>query len=171
MDNFLGEFEVKLDDKKRIVLPAGLKKQLGEMNRFVVNRAFDHCLNLYPYPVWERVDQELSKLNPFVKKTRDFARFVRGGATELNLDASNRLSLPKRLLEYANISGSMIMLGNGTLIEIWDLATYETLLNISPDDFSDLAEDVMLAFQKEESEKAPNFDSSIIVPIIQNKMK
>jgi MraZ protein len=106
-----------------------------------------------------------------VKKTRDFARFVRGGATELNLDTSNRLVLPKRLLEYANISGPMIMLGNGPLIEMWDLATYDTLLDISPDDFSDLAEDVMLAFAKDEADRTPNFDGTVVVPIIQSRMR
>lgn len=167
MHNFLGEFELKLDDKKRIVLPAGLKKQLYENNRFVVNRAFDHCLNLYPYPVWEKVDEELSKLNPFIKKERDFARFVRGGATELTLDNSNRLTLPKRLLEYASINGTIIMLGNGSLIEVWDLATYEQMLDIAPDDFSKLAEEVMLTLEKREADQEPSFDGSIIVPIIQ----
>lgn len=164
MHHFLGEYELRIDAKNRISLPAALKKTLGEIDRFVINRSFDKCLNFYPFEVWEEVEAELNKLNPFVKKERDFVRFVRGGATEVTLDAQGRITLPKRLLSYANISSDLILLGNGSLLEMWDLVTYEAMLNIDPEEFSSLAEEVMVKVVEEEA--VPQFDENIIVPIL-----
>jgi MraZ protein len=48
LTNLIGEFECRLDDKSRVILPAGLKKQISpEANdRFVINRGFENCLVL-----------------------------------------------------------------------------------------------------------------------------
>lgn len=162
MYQFLGEYELKVDTKNRIALPAALRKEFDEMNHFVISRALDKCLNFYPIDAWREVEAELEKLNPFVKKERDFARFVRGGATEVILDGQGRLVLPKRLMAYADISSEMILLGNGNLFEMWDLATYEAMLSIDPEDFSLLAEEVMA---KEPEEEMPILDPSIVVPL------
>lgn len=164
MAYYLGEYEVKIDAKNRILLPAALKKQLGDIDRFVLNRSFDRCLNLYPYQEWLLIDKELNKLNPFVKKERDFIRFVRGGATEVQLDGQGRINLPRRLLNYANAENDLILLGNGSLIELWDLATYEEMLDIDPEEFSALAEEVMV---KEEppTPTATQINEHVVVPI------
>lgn len=163
MTSFLGEFELKMDAKKRLMLPANLKKQLEEIDRFVLNRAFDKCLNLYPYHIWQEVDSELTKLNAFVKKERDFVRFVRGGATEIQLDAQGRFIIPSRLMTYANITSDIILSGNGSLIEVWDRDTYDSMLAIDSEDFSNLAEEVMVKYEEEELFE---FDESIVVPIM-----
>lgn len=162
MYQFLGEYELKVDAKNRIALPAALKKQFNDMNHFVISRALDKCLNFYPIDAWREVEAELDKLNPFVKKERDFARFVRGGATEVILDSQGRMVLPKRLMGYASISADLILLGNGNLFEMWDLETYEEMLSIDPEDFSLLAEEVM---KIEEIEEAPLLDPAIVVPL------
>ncbi len=161
MYQFLGEYELKVDAKNRIALPATLRKQFEDMNHFVISRALDKCLNFYPIDAWREVEAELDKLNPFVKKQRDFARFVRGGATEVMLDNQGRMVLPKRLMGYAGIESELILLGNGNLFEMWDLATYEELLSIDPEDFSLLAEEVM----QFEPEEKPVLDPNIVVPL------
>ncbi len=162
MYQFLGEYELKVDTKNRIALPAALRKEFNDMNHFVISRALDKCLNFYPIDAWREVEAELDKLNPFVKKERDFARFVRGGATEIILDGQGRFILPKRLMMYASITADMILLGNGNLFEMWDLETYEEMLSINPEEFSLLAEEVMT---KEFEEDKPVIDPSIVVPL------
>ena len=105
MSQFLGEFECKVDPKGRIMLPAGLKKQLSPAaeGRFVINRGFEKCLVLYPLNEWQTISAEVNKLNLYNKKNRDFARYFFRGASELMLDGTNRLLLPKALTEYADI--------------------------------------------------------------------
>jgi MraZ protein len=145
MANFLGEFECKLDSKMRIALPAALKKQLPveAEGRFVVNRGFEQHLVLYPLPEWRRVAAELDRLNPYVKKNRDFVRYFHRGATELELDTSGRLLLPRRLLDYAGIGDAVILLAYAQRIECWDPTLYEHLLSDEPADFARLAEEIM----------------------------
>lgn len=145
MTSFLGEFECKLDSKLRIALPAALKKQLPAEaeGRFVVNRGFEQHLVLYPFPEWRRVTAQLDRLNPFVKKHRDFTRYFHRGATELELDSSGRLLLPRRLLDYAGIHDAVILLAYAQRIECWDPTLYDNVLSDEPADFSRLAEEIM----------------------------
>ena len=102
MSGFLGEHICKLDAKGRMKVPAALKKQFSPENkgRFVINRGFENCLTLYPFDQWQKVSARVNKLNTFKKKHRDFKRYFNRGATEIILDSSERLLLPKRLVGY-----------------------------------------------------------------------
>ena len=145
MTNFLGEFECRLDTKLRIALPSALKKQLSPQanNRFVINRGFEKHLVLYPYHEWEKVTAEFRRLNLYIKKNREFVRYFHRGATELTLDNSGRLLLPKRLLTYAGVKESVVLLAYANRIECWDSELYEALLDQEPEDFAQLAEEIM----------------------------
>jgi MraZ protein len=145
MNNFLGEFECRLDSKMRIALPTALKKQIPveAEGRFVINRGFEQHLVLYPYTEWRKVTTELNRLNPYVKKHRDFVRYFHRGATELEWDASGRLLLPRRLLDYAGIRDAVILLAYAQRIECWDPTLYDNILTDEPADFARLAEEIM----------------------------
>ncbi|HCQ30571.1 MAG TPA: division/cell wall cluster transcriptional repressor MraZ [Flavobacteriales bacterium] len=145
MTNFIGEFNCKLDAKGRVMLPAALRKQLNpEANeRFVMNRGFEQCLVLYPKNEWEVISAEVNKLNQYIKKNREFIRYFYRGATELELDSNGRLLLPKRMLSYAGISKEVVLFAYGNRIEVWDKDKYDNLLTDEPEDFADLAEEVM----------------------------
>ena len=145
MVQLLGEFECKLDTKGRMMVPSNLKKQLPnvEQEGLVVNRGFEKHLVIYPKKVWESIVEELSKLNQYEKKTREFIRFFTRGATELTLDASGRVNLPKSLLEFAGIEGEVVLACQFDKIELWSKSAYDSLLDSEPEDFSNLAEEVM----------------------------
>lgn len=145
MSNFIGEFECKLDAKGRLMVPTALRKQLEpEANEtFVINRGFEPCLVLYPKNDWQRISAEVNQLNQYVKKNRDFIRYFYRGATELGLDSNARLLLPKRLLKYAAIEKEVVLFAYSDRIELWDKSAYEGLLTDEPEDFANLAEEVM----------------------------
>lgn len=145
MANFIGEFDCKLDSKGRLMLPSGLRKQLdpAAQERFVLNRGFEKCLVLYPKNEWEHISSEVNKLNQYVKKNREFIRYFYRGASELELDNTGRILLPKRMLEYAAADKDVVLFAYSNRIEVWDKKTYEGLLTDEPDDFATLAEEVM----------------------------
>ena len=145
MTRFLGEYECKLDVKGRILFPAGLKRQIlpEAQEKFVINRGFEKCLVLYPFNEWEAIVGELSKLNLYVKKNRDFVRYFYRGATELSLDGNSRLLLPKRLQGYISAKKEVVLFAYSNRIEIWSKEMYEGLMTDEPEDFADLAEEVM----------------------------
>jgi MraZ protein len=145
MSQFLGEFECKIDPKGRIMLPAGLKKQLSPeaQDKFVINRGFEKCLVLYPLNEWKVISAEVNALNLYAKKNREFARYFFRGATELQLDATSRLLMPKALMEYASIDKELVLFAYSNRIEVWSKAGYDAMLGDEPDDFASLAEEVM----------------------------
>ena len=145
MTNFIGEFDCKLDAKGRLMVPSGLRKQLDPAanESFVINRGFEKCLVLYPKNDWERISSEVNQLNQYVKKNREFIRYFYRGATELSLDGNGRILLPKRLQEYGGVGKEVVLFAYSDRIEIWDKDTYENLLTDEPDDFANLAEEVM----------------------------
>jgi len=125
----------------------------------VVNRGFEQHLVLYPLPEWRRVAAELDRLNPYVKKNRDFVRYFHRGATELELDTSGRLLLPRRLLDYAGIGDAVILLAYAQRIECWDPTLYEHLLSDEPADFARLAEEIMggAGRSRQDGDQFPDF--------------
>ena len=143
--SFLGEYELKLDAKGRLRLPGTLKQQLSPEAkvRFVVNRGFEECLEIYPIDVWQDVRKKVEKLNQFKKKERAFIRYFLRGATEVVLDGADRLNIPKHLLEYAGIKGDAIITPGKNTLELWNKAKYEKELAMDSDSFADLAEDVL----------------------------
>ncbi|MFT4969047.1 MAG: MraZ protein [Chitinophagales bacterium] len=143
--SFLGEYELKLDAKGRMRLPGALKQQLNPeaKGRFVVNRGFEECLEIYPIDVWEKVRKKVERLNQFKKKERAFIRYFLRGATEIVLDSADRLNVPKHLLDYAGIDGEAIITPGKNTLELWDKSKYEKELAMDSDSFADLAEDVL----------------------------
>lgn len=153
MTRFLGEFEVKLDAKGRFSIPAALKKQVPSdaEDTFVINRGFEQCLVIYPKNEWDKIAAEINKLNPYVKKNREFIRYFFRGATETTLDSNSRLLISKRLQDYASIEKELVLFAHTNKIEIWAAEVYDRVLSDEPEDFADLAENVMGGMQNENS--------------------
>ncbi|MES2432132.1 MAG: division/cell wall cluster transcriptional repressor MraZ [Bacteroidota bacterium] len=146
MIGFLGEYEVTMDAKGRFLLPASFKKQLPEKsaNLFVINRGIEQCLSLYPIKSWEPIFSNISKLNDFDPKVRDFRRYFLNGATNVELDSAGRLLIPKTLMEYAGLEKDVVLASAVDKIEIWDKSKYKQFFEtFSRDSFSNLANEVM----------------------------
>ncbi|MBK6543238.1 MAG: division/cell wall cluster transcriptional repressor MraZ [Flavobacteriales bacterium] len=145
MLNLLGEYDLRLDAKGRLVLPSGLKKQLAEVasKGFVINRdVFKSCLVLYPIAEWERTQTMMARLNPFLEKNREFIRRFASGATQLELDGSGRLLLPKPLMDHAGIGKDIKLAGLLDRIEVWSKEGHARMLRETVD-LTALAEEVM----------------------------
>jgi MraZ protein len=152
MIGFLGEYEATLDAKGRFLLPAGFKKQLPEDSslKFVINRGFEKCLSLYPIKSWEPIFAEISKLNDFDPKVREFRRYFLNGATVLELDTAGRLLLPPNLKDHAALEKDIVLVSAVNKIEIWDKNKYQQFFeSFSPESFSALAQQVMSAVKSE----------------------
>jgi MraZ protein len=81
-------------------------------------------------------------LSDFKPKNREFKRLFRNGATFVDVDSADRILVPKKLLEHANIAKDMVFTAQGNKVELWDKDTYYSYINEHKDNFSDLAEEV-----------------------------
>lgn len=132
MLDLLGEYQSTLDAKSRVLLPAALKKQLGgeAVKGFVLNRdPASACLVLYPLSEWQRTSAEVRKLNRFDPESVEFQRRFLNGATPLELDPNGRLLLPKHLMQYAQLSRTILFTGMGDRIEVWNEDLYKKALD------------------------------------------
>lgn len=148
MTNYIGEFDCKVDTKGRMMLPSGLLKQFpAELkSKFVINKSvFQKCLILNPMDAWEELVKSLSNLNSrFNKQHNDFIRQYTNGNTMVEMDSTNRILIPKRLLDYAGIEKDMVLTASLNTIEIWSAQKYNEIMNnYDPNNFASLAESVM----------------------------
>lgn len=127
MSFLTGEYECKLDSKGRIIFPSGLLQELPEEQRklLVINRGLDNCLELYLESEWERRCLEVNELDEYDDDNREFKRYFYMGARNLYFDGSNRLLIPKFLLQYAGVEKDICLLAQANKIELWDAKSYE----------------------------------------------
>ena len=152
MVNILGTYECKVDAKGRFMFPVQYKGQLGEALKqgMVIKRSiFKKCLELFPHENWQEESKMVSRLNMFKKKNAEFATKFMAGVKPLDLDGTGRLLIPKDLISYSGITKEIVLTSVVNRIEIWDKAAYEVAVDYDPDDFADLAEEVMGEFQTE----------------------
>lgn len=146
MATFIGDYSCKVDVKGRIILPMAFKKQMSAAaaDRFVVRKGiFDKCLDLYSMEEWNKELEKIrSRLNPYNKEHSEFMRIFFKSTAELELDSSNRLLIPKRMLESAGIEKDVVLLGKDRCIEIWAEEVYAQI-DMPSDVFSNLAEKLL----------------------------
>ena len=118
----IGEYKHLLDPKKRLAIPAKLRKEVGE--RAVLTRGLENCLFLFAMNVWEEFAAKLSALPMGQKDSRGFARLLLSGAAEVELDQLGRILIPENLREYAWLQKAVMVVGVGKRLEIWDAAKW-----------------------------------------------
>lgn len=144
MSSFKGSFNYTVDNKGRINIPAKMRKNLApEANEsFVITRGFEPCIFVYPNDEWAKRESELRKLQQAVKRNRDYTRILLEHASEVELDGQHRIVLTKELMEYAKISGEVLILGVFDRIEVWNPEEYKKYLGELQEDYAAIAEKI-----------------------------
>ena len=105
-------FERKLDDKKRLTIPAELRSEFA--SGVVVTRGFKNYLHLYSKQVWDDEVEPALKGNILDEKTADINVQFRTGKIEGPLDAKQgRILLEQHLLDYAGIDKELVAVRAG----------------------------------------------------------
>ena len=142
MITFIGEYNVKLDDKGRVIFPSVFKSIMAQSEkpgttvdyntkpgmRFVVKKdIFEDCLEMYTFEEWERQSEEVkSKLNFFNKEHAAFWREYMRNRSVVEPDAKlGRISIPKKLLDSIGVTKEVVFSGNDFKIEIWAKEKFE----------------------------------------------
>jgi MraZ protein len=121
---FKGEHERGMDKKGRVTLPAPFREVLqGE--KAVITKGIDKCLFVFPEKQFDELSEKIRSLGIGNPKARRARRLLFAGASDVKLDSMGRINIPPYLREYAGLSGSVSMVGNGTYIEIWDTGRWK----------------------------------------------
>ena len=139
---FRGINPINLDAKGRVALPAKYRDRVTNRcdgHMVLTVHPFDRCLLLYPLADWEVIESQVNALpNSTSRQARRLQHLMVGYATELDLDAANRLLLPAMHRDHAELDKRLILVGQGQKFEIWSEARWtsmtETYLNETVDD-------------------------------------
>lgn len=105
-------FERKLDDKRRLTIPADLRAEFS--NGVVVTRGFQKYLHLYPKAVWDEDVESQLKGNILDERTADLNVQFRMGKVDGVLDEKQgRITLEQHLLDYAGIDKDVVAIRAG----------------------------------------------------------
>lgn len=95
-------FQRKLDDKRRLTIPAELRSEFA--GGVVITRGFKQYLHVYPANVWNDEVEPLLKGNILDEQIADLNVQFRMGKIEGSLDEKQgRLTIEQHLLDYAGI--------------------------------------------------------------------
>jgi MraZ protein len=124
--NFLGTFEHNLDDKLRLTIPSKFRNKIGQI--IYVSKGLDGCLEVRTQESFDKWSAEISNHSNMSPNARLVSRQIYANTNEIEVDNSGRIKIPSNLLALANIKKSVLLLGVGDKIEIWDTNTYDEYL-------------------------------------------
>ena len=105
-------FERKLDDKRRLTIPAELRGQFA--SGVVVTRGFGKYLHLYPKDVWDQLVEPRLNGDILDERIADLNVQFRTGKVEATIDEKQgRVTLEQHQLEYAGIDRDVAAVGVG----------------------------------------------------------
>lgn len=126
----LGEIRYKVGQKHRLALPRKFRDQLG--SRLVMTRGYEGCLVLVASSEWQSLITDVANGSFLDIDARESARFLFGGASEIELDAQGRFIVPPSLFDHAGLQEEVVFVGLGAWVEVWSSQRWqEQLANLS----------------------------------------
>ncbi|MFP4529448.1 MAG: division/cell wall cluster transcriptional repressor MraZ [Candidatus Kapaibacterium sp.] len=142
---FKGQETYSIDNKGRVAIPAKMRRSISPdaNDTFAVTRGVDKCVVAYPLDEWRNYEKRFEELNQYDAKNRYFLRMLLMWSEEVGLDGQQRISIPKKLLEFAGIAGKVHIVGMVDHIEFWSPEEFESYLSGHDESYEDVAAKVM----------------------------
>lgn len=141
LEMFLGTHAPRLDDKGRLVLPAKFREGLAA--GLVLTKGQDRSIVVWPAAEFAAYAERLNEASRSDAQVRAYLRVLFSGAFDEIPDRQGRVTVPAALREYAGLDRDVVVVGNGTTVEIWDATAWETYLAGQEENFSGLSEEVV----------------------------
>ena len=127
---FQGANQINLDAKGRMAVPTRARDPLtqGGTVKLVLTAHPDACLLLYPAPAWEPIRAQVMSFPSLDKQASLWKRLLVGFAQDVEPDSAGRLLIPPELRDFARITRQVMLVGQGSHFEIWDLESWKTQL-------------------------------------------
>ena len=143
---FKGQELFSIDVKGRVNIPAKMRRAISPeaKDTFTVTRGQDKCIVAYPLDEWRKYEEKFEDLNQYDSQNRFFLRMILMWSDEVSLDGQQRISLPKKLLEFAEIEKKTLIVGVSDHIEFWNPEEYEKYLAGYNETYEEIAAKVMV---------------------------
>ena len=110
-------FERKLDDKRRLTIPAELRAEF--VSGVVLTRGFGKYLHLYPQAVWDKEVESALTGSILDERVADLNVKFRRGKAAAELDQKQgRVTVEQHLLDYAGIGREVVAVRAGSYFRL-----------------------------------------------------
>lgn len=134
MSAFSGKYYYTVDEKGRLMMPSLFREIISSNyspGLYITNAAFDHCLHIYPYEEWSRLEEKVRSLPKMLEEVRFFMRRVVASAQECQLDKQGRILIPAAHREDAVITGDVVIVGQIDKIELWNRKEWDAAVDLT----------------------------------------
>lgn len=110
-------------------MPSRYRERISDScnSRLVVTISLmDRCLVLYPFPEWQRIENEIQALPSLDPQVRAISHLLIGHACECDLDSHGRILLPQSLRDFASLDKRVCLIGQVHKLEIWDAMAWQS---------------------------------------------
>ena len=137
---FRGNHPARVDEKGRLKLPADHKRSMdGKYGKvFYITSRDGGRAEMYPMDVWERIETDLANTPASEAKSR-FEDAVNYYGQVIEMDSQDRLLIPQKLREKADLKGEVAVLGKGERLEVVNDSRFAGKLEADPFRAADLA--------------------------------
>ena len=127
----MGRFDHALDPKKRFTIPSEWRAVMGNPAYvYVIADPVERCLDLVPVA---EMDSRLEKLREkalFDPASNRVLQIIGANSEMPSLDSQGRIRISDKLLQFANLTTTVAMLGSVRMVKLWNpeaLAPAETV--------------------------------------------
>ena len=119
----VGRYDHALDPKRRFTIPSEWRAAMGNPEYvYVMLDPSAHCLNLVPPAEMEGRLVKLQEKALFDPVCERALQLIGSNSRQLTLDVQGRIRVPDELLQFANLTTTVAMVGSVRMIKLWDPA-------------------------------------------------
>jgi MraZ protein len=117
-----GNQPARVDEKGRLKVPAPFKEELEQNygRQFYITSLDGRSVWIYPLDEWNRIEEKLQSAPTFNKSRRKFLYRTNYYGQLVEMDNQGRVLIPSILRETAAMRGDVAVLGQLTLLEVWN---------------------------------------------------
>ena len=117
----MGRFDHALDPKRRLTIPSVWRRAMGNPDFvYAMLDRKERCVNILPKAEMEVLQERLREKALFDPALNRVWQVVGSMGEQLDLDVQGRIRISDRLLQYANLTTTVAMVGSFRMIKLWD---------------------------------------------------
>jgi len=140
--NWLGQIQIKVDDKGRFSLPSTSIDMFSDKQLVLAASVYQKkpFLEIISSTTWDKRLEVLDRLPEKDARAKAYKRFVIGGSSKLSLDKQNRVTIPAFQRDYLKLSKEAVIVNVDNKIELWSKDLWNEIQENFMESFEDLTD-------------------------------
>ena len=129
-----GNSPTKVDEKGRLKIPTIFRSEIEQEHgvEFYVTSLYGDSVRVYPFPVWNEIEQKISEAPSTNVAVKRFLRNTNYYGQMVSLDNQGRILIPPMLRESAQIRDEVTVMGALKYLEIWNAEIFKKKMQDDP---------------------------------------